>query len=535
MSNILDKPLESSFGYVSVLPGAFSAYRYRAIQGRPLEQYFRGDHSLAAQLGKKGVNGMGIFRKNMFLAEDRILCFELVAKAGAKWKLTYVKASQAETDVPEQVAEFISQRRRWLNGSFAASIYAMVHFPRLYRSNHNIFRMVVFHIQLLYNIFSTCFSWFALANLWLTFSVVIQLTSQQLPFLDTSNCNTCHAIQSGVSTGSLLFNSTADSITGFTSGMSMFYFQNNNYTSTDLVGKSLRCVCGTDIFNLVLEYIYLGALLLSFLLALGNRPKGSTKTYTGTMAIFGFCQIYLLACSFYLAFNALISVTSFKEFMAGFFKATADNSNSGNGVIVVALASTFGLYFLSSCLYMDAWHMFHSMPQYLLMAPSYINILNVYSFCNTHDVSWGTKGSDKLEVLPSIDTKKSDHHAAIVEENEQEQAEIDSAFESTVKRALAPIPKVEKEEARSLEDGYKAFRTRLIIAWIFSNICVILVFTSTDIQTDFGIAQTTKTRTASYFQFILWSTAALSFIRFVGCLYFIFKTGVLQIPGLSRR
>lgn len=119
---IADKPLESSFGYVSVLPGAFSAYRYRAILGRPLEQYFHGDHSLADRLGAKGIYGMNIFTKNMFLAEDRILCFELVAKANDKWTLTYVKPSKAETDVPETAVELIGQRRRWLNGSFAASV-----------------------------------------------------------------------------------------------------------------------------------------------------------------------------------------------------------------------------------------------------------------------------------------------------------------------------------------------------------------------------------------------------------------------------
>lgn len=109
-----------------MLPGAFSAYRYRAILGRPLEQYFHGDHSLADRLGPKGIYGMNIFTKNMFLAEDRILCFELVAKAGDQWTLTYVKPSKAETDVPEQAAELIGQRRRWLNGSFAASVVSSI-------------------------------------------------------------------------------------------------------------------------------------------------------------------------------------------------------------------------------------------------------------------------------------------------------------------------------------------------------------------------------------------------------------------------
>src|ERR1700733_14070432 len=34
----------------------------------------------------------------------------------------------------------------------------------------------------------------------------------------------------------------------------------------------------------------------------------------------------------------------------------------------------------------DPWHMFSSFGQYLCLAPSFTNVLNVYAFCNLHDV-----------------------------------------------------------------------------------------------------------------------------------------------------
>lgn len=97
MSNILDKPLESVFGYITVLPGALSAYRYHALQNDetghgPLSQYFKGE-TLHGQHAD-------VFTANMYLAEDRILCWELVAKKGERWVLKYVKNCHGETDVP---------------------------------------------------------------------------------------------------------------------------------------------------------------------------------------------------------------------------------------------------------------------------------------------------------------------------------------------------------------------------------------------------------------------------------------------------
>lgn len=162
MSNILDKPLESVFGFISVLPGAFSAYRYIALQNDPagegpLEKYFKGE--------KMHGGDAGIFTANMYLAEDRILCFELVAKRKAAWVLQYVKSSNAETDVPDTMAELILQRRRWLNGSFFAAVYALVHMFDIWRSNHSLMRKLMFHVEFFYQTVSMIFSWFGIVSI----------------------------------------------------------------------------------------------------------------------------------------------------------------------------------------------------------------------------------------------------------------------------------------------------------------------------------------------------------------------------------
>lgn len=189
--------------------------------------------------------------------------------------------------------------------------------------------------------------------------------------------------------------------------------------------------------------------------------------------------------SIYLVVRALTGGSADIDTQDGidtFFKSFFSSQTSG--IILIALAATFGLYFVASFLYLDPWHMFTSFPQYMLIMSSYVNILNVYAFSNWHDVSWGTKGSDKADALPSAITEKApDGKAAVIEEPDKPQADIDSQFEATVKRALMPYKEPKNEEKKTLEDSYKSFRTRLVTAWILSNTLLSVAITSEDFYT----------------------------------------------------
>ena len=172
-----------------------------------------------------------------------------------------------------------------------------------------------------------------------------------------------------------------------------------------------------------------------------------------------------------------IDTDSAKDFASSFFSPTS------SGIIIIAIAAVFGLYFVASFMYLDPWHMFTSFPQYLLIMSSYVNILNVYAFSNWHDVSWGTKGSDKAEALPSAQTTKAgDGKTTIIEEPDMPQVDVDNQFEVTVKRALRPFVPENEVEKKSLEDSYKSFRTQLVSAWIFSNALLAIIITSDNIN-----------------------------------------------------
>ncbi|KHN99315.1 class 2 chitin synthase [Metarhizium album ARSEF 1941] len=437
LSNILDKPLESVFGYITVLPGALSAYRYHALQNDetghgPLSQYFKGE-TLHGQHAD-------VFTANMYLAEDRILCWELVAKRGERWVLKYVKSCTGETDVPDAVPEFISQRRRWLNGAFFAAVYSLVQFRQILATDHTIARKILLYIEFVYQFVQLLFTYFSLANFYLT-----------------------------------------------------FYFVAGGLTdkAVDPFGHNI----GSVIFT-ILRYTCVLLIATQFILSLGNRPQGAKKLYLASMIIYGVIMTYTSFACIYIVVRQLTGKS--QDFAIG---------NNVFTNLIVSMASTIGLYFVMSFLYLEPWHMFTSSLQYFLLLPSYICTLQVYAFCNTHDVTWGTKGDNVMKTDLGGAVGKGE---TVELEMPSEQLDIDSGYDEALRnlRDRLAVPASPVSEAQLQEDYYKSVRTYMVISWMIAN--GILAMAVSEIYNNKGIGDN------FYLRFILWAVASLAIFRALG-------------------
>ncbi|KAJ5201707.1 uncharacterized protein N7498_006370 [Penicillium cinerascens] len=442
MSNILDKPLESVFGYITVLPGALSAYRFFALQNDadghgPLNQYFKGE-TLHGQ-------DADVFTANMYLAEDRILCWELVAKREERWVLKFVKSAVGETDVPETVPEFISQRRRWLNGAFFAAVYSIFNAKQIWKTDHTIARKVLLHIEFVYQFLNLLFTYFGLANFYLAFYFIAgSLTNEKLdPF--------------GHNMGKYIF--------------------------------------------IVLRYAVVLVMCLQFIISLGNRPQGAKNLYLSGIIVYAIVMFYTVFCALYLVVKELLS-------RVGAGDSSIEVSNTLMMNIVLSMLSTVGLYFYTSFLYLDPWHMFTSSAQYFLLMPSYICTLQVYAFCNTHDVTWGTKGDNVLNT--DLGAAKVINGTTVVMEMPSEQLDIDSGYDAALRnlRDRLEVPEPPIPESQMQEDYYRAVRTYMVSIWMVAN--VILGMAVSEI---YGVD---SGGTNIYLAIILWSVAVLAAIRAIG-------------------
>lgn len=445
MSNILDKPLESLFGYISVLPGALSAYRYIALTNNddgtgPLASYFKGEDLLNTTKTHSNTK-TNFFEANMYLAEDRILCWELVAKRNENWVLKFVKSATAETDVPESIPEFLSQRRRWINGAFFAALYSLSNFKKIWLTDHSLSRKFWLHVEFCYQLINLVFSFFSLSNFYLTFYFL---------------------------TGSLI-----DEV-GHNGGFWIF-----------------------TIFN----YLCISVLTSLFIVSIGNRPQGSKGTFKTLIILLTVCALYALIVGIYFVASTI------KDFGLG------DGNTYVFISIVVSLLSTYGLYTLMSILYLDPWHMITCSIQYFLMVPSYTCTLQIFAFCNTHDVSWGTKGDNNPQEDLSnqyiIEKNEEGEFEAVVLEVNIDEVYLETLYNIRAKRSNKKVLGANEGPSQIAGEDYaKDVRTRVVLIWMLCN----LIFIMTMLQ----VFDAGATKSNYYLGFILWCVAFLAFVRAVG-------------------
>ena len=72
--------------------------------------------------------------------------------------------------------------------------------------------------------------------------------------------------------------------------ISFFVLTNALEDPTIIGGKAI------EVLNTVLRYSYVGLLLACFILALGNRPQGSNRTYTLAFVGYAIFTLYMTVC-----------------------------------------------------------------------------------------------------------------------------------------------------------------------------------------------------------------------------------------------
>jgi len=229
-------------------------------------------------------------------------------------------------------------------------------------------------------------------------------------------------------------------------------------------------------------------------------------------------MVYLLFAAIFVSIRAVQAVLDETQ---GPVTVNLLFQNSVFRDLLVSLCSTYVIYFLASFLFFEPWHMFTSFFQYLLMSPSYINVLNVYAFCNTHDISWGTKGDDK--VATDLGSVKVQEGGKVDVNIPTDDGDLDAEYTKQVTKlrtkAIQEVKPKKPEEIQ--EDYYKGVRSSVVLLWMFTNFSLAAVVLNAAGLERLPLKTDEDQRSAIYLSVVLWAVAALSAFRFAGSCWFL--------------
>jgi cellulose synthase/poly-beta-1,6-N-acetylglucosamine synthase-like glycosyltransferase len=512
MSHILDKSTESIFGYISVLPGAFSAYRYEAIKpgedgSGPLVDYFK---SITASL-----KDLGPFKANMYLAEDRILAYEIVARNDCDWVLRYVKNAVAETDVPMTLHDLVKQRRRWLNGSFFAILYAILNFNRLWtRSSHSFGRKVAISVQFATYVLNIALNWFLVGTFFIAFVLVLDNALQRTigahkrEGADGTKCD-----YRGAEAASFLFSTfyafltlvqlicglgnRPDKMTTIYSFCSLFYgiltlmtITIVSYELADSESASWQCNPLPDIISCVKEDRCTGGIVERTCCA-SVEGKQECSAFAYVLRNPGFsCSDSKCPCPNLAdmegVFDCKCNEDDVSKNRFGDCQTLCDAAPIPPDILRICTIAAFGSYFVGAAIHGEIKHITFSIVQYYYMLPTFINIFSIYSFCNVHDISWGTKGIEAAHGPQGGDTGKKK-----VQRLDEDRPRGETAQREADQKQLIIMQQREKSRQDNImrdkgqvEAEFQAFRSYLVIAWVASNAVYSSVIVSSLSSTD---------------------------------------------------
>lgn len=99
------------------------------------------------------------------------------------------------------------------------------------------------------------------------------------------------------------------------------------------------------------------------------------------------------------------------------------------------------------------------------------DLMATRQFSNVHDVSWGTKGDNKVSTdLGVVTTGKNKNEVEVAVPTTEN--DIDAAYEDAIHvlSTKPPKPDSKPDPATQQEDYYRSFRTNVLLAWALSNV-----------------------------------------------------------------